>query len=51
MAAAVLGSLASNILPSLINWGVGKMSKSNIGRGFIGNMKRLNRAFENPDVK
>lgn len=40
MALSILGSLASQLLPMAINWGVGKLRQSNIGRGAIGKLNK-----------
>lgn len=42
MALALIGNIASKLLPSAISWGMNKLSHTNIGRG---TSKNLNRAL------
>ncbi len=41
MALALIGNLASKLLPYAISWGMGKLRSSNIGRGVAGNANLL----------
>lgn len=41
MALALIGNIASKLLPSVISWGMGKLNNSNIGRGASGKMNYL----------
>jgi hypothetical protein len=41
MALALLGNIASQLLPHAINWGMSKLRDSNIGRGSAKNVNYL----------
>lgn len=41
MALALLGNIASKLLPHAISWGMGKLSGSTIGRGAAKNINYL----------
>jgi hypothetical protein len=41
MALALLGNIASKLLPSAISWGMSKLNNSSIGRGSAKNINYL----------
>jgi hypothetical protein len=51
MALALIGNLASKLLPAAVNWGMSKLSNTNIAQGVGNKINILKKWFSDPALR